>query len=221
MTSDLPDVPRWQDTPVVTPTPEVRDAPTPLLAQAHLAALTATAGQIIPPLARAVGWLRWPSLVVLVLGAAGPVLLIALAASWQGWPRPVGIVVGLLALVPVVLLGRSRAATLRAARAPEALTAELAGFAAHVNGGLAILDKLRAVAQGGGARLIPRLTALWKVVQLPGDALEHLDRLPHLRWFLPPRVTDTWARVITVVWSSLGCYLLSTFLGALSLTDVL
>lgn len=221
MTGELPEVPRWQETPEVTATPEVRDAPTPLLPLAQVAALTAQASQIVPPLARTVGWLRWPSLAILIAGAAGPVLLVVLALSWQGWPRIAGVVVGLLAVVTVVQFARARAGTLRAARHPEALTAELTDFATHLNGGLAVMDRLAAVVQGGGLRLVPRLRALWNVVTLPADALDHLDAQPHLRWFLPPQITETWGRTVVMVWSSLGCYVLTTFLGALSLTDVL
>lgn len=202
-------------------TPEVRDAATPLLPPAHIAALTARASEIIPPLARGVRWLRWPSLAIGLVGAAGPVLLVVLALSWQGWPRIAGVVIGVLALVTVVLYLRARAGTLRAAREPEALTAELTDFATHVNGGLAILDRLAAVVQGGGLRLVPRLKALWKVVTLPKDALDHLDSQPHLRWFLPPLVTETQGRAVVMLWSSLGCAVLTTFLGALSLTDYL
>lgn len=228
---DLPQVPGWQETPVVgasgaagasgTHDAAVRDAPTPLVPQAHVDAVLARAGQIVPPLAKAVTWLRWPSLLLLVVGAAGPLLLGSLALSWQGWPRIAGLVVAVLAVVPVVLFGRARAGTLAAARNPVALTSELADFAAHLNGGLAVLDKLAAVAEGGGLRILWRLRALWAVVQLPADALDHLGKLPTLRWFLPPQVPETWVRLVTMLWSSVGCYALTSVLGALSLTPVL
>lgn len=198
----------------VEPLPE---PPTP----DRLAALHARAAQIAPPLARAVRWLRWPSLLLLVVALVAPVLLGALALSWQGWPRLAGVVVAVLALVPALLFGRSRAGTLRAARDPEALVAELTAFTSHVQGGLGIMDRLAAVTQRGGVRLLARLRAVWGVLQLPGETLDHLDSQTHLRWILPPRVGETWARLLATVWTTVGCYVAAAVLGAVSLTGAL
>lgn len=211
--------------PVAAPLSDV-DAVVPLPAGTspspdRLAALHARAAQIAPPLARAIRWLRWPSLLVLVVALLAPVLLGALALTWQGWPRVVGVVVALLALVPAVLLGRSRAGTLRAAENPDALVAELVVFTSHVQGGLGILDKLAAVTQRGGVRLLARLKAVWDVLQIPNETLEHLDSQTHLRWVLPPRVGETWARLLATVWTTVGCYVAAAVLGAVSLTGAL
>lgn len=230
MTQDapLPDVPRWRETALpgeVGGAPvdgAVVDAPTPLVAAERLAALHRQAEQVVPPLARAIGWLRWPSLLLLVLAAVAPVPLLVLALTWQGWPRVVGVLLALAAAVPVVLFGISRAGTLRAAAAPGALVAELTAFTSHVNGGLGVMDRLGAVAQrGGGVRLLGRIRAVWGVVQLPVEALEHLDAQTHLRWIVPPRVGETWGRLLLMIWTAVITLVVGAGLGAASLTRLL
>lgn len=177
--------------------------------------------QAIKYTARAVRWLRWPSLLLAVLVAGSAVTLLALSLSWQGWPRIAGAVVAVCVAVVVVFFLRQRAGTLKAAANPEALRAEITGFVASGMDKVELVEKLSALAQGGGLRFIPRLQAAWSISQLPSDVIAHLDEQEHLRWFVPPQISATWMWTVTTFWTGFGCVCLISVLGALSATSVL
>ncbi|GMA30768.1 hypothetical protein [Litorihabitans aurantiacus] len=244
------DVPAWRDTPEVAPdrSPAFADgvsavlngaddavgrvldavmagvgsAPGPAVTPERVQLLHERATQVVPPLARTLRWTRWPSLLLLVVGAVAPLPLLVLALTWDGVPRLVGVVASLGAIVPALLFGISRRGTLRAAAAPGAVVEELTAFTSHLTDGLGIMDRIHAVTErGGGVRLLSRLRAIWNVLQLPADALDHLDAQEHLRWLVPPRVGETWARLVAMLWTAVGCVVLAVALGAVSLTGVL
>ena len=116
---------------------------------------------------------------------------------------------------------RQRAGTLKAAANPEALRAEITGFVASGMDKVELVEKLSALAQGGGLRFIPRLQAAWSISQLPSDVIAHLDEQEHLRWFVPPQISATWMWTVTTFWTGFGCVCLISVLGALSATSVL
>lgn len=180
-----------------------------------------TIAQAIKYTSRAVRWLRWPSLLLAVFTSGCAVLLLALALSWQGWPRIAGVVVALCVAVVVVFFLRQRAGTLKAAANPEALRGEITGFVSSGMDKLGLVERLSALAQGGGLRFIPRLQAAWKLSQLPSDVIAHLDSQPHLRWFVPPHITATWTWTVVTFWTGFGCICLTTVLAGLSATSVL
>ena len=177
--------------------------------------------QAIKYTSRAVRWLRWPSLLLAVVVAGSAVTLLALSLSWQGWPRIAGAVIALCVAVVVVFFLRQRAGTLKAAANPEALRAEITGFAASGMEKVALVEKLSALAQGGGLRFIPRLQAAWSISQLPSDVIAHLDEQEHLRWFVPPQISTTWTWTVATFWAGFGCICLTSVLAGLSATSVL
>lgn len=177
--------------------------------------------QAIKYTSRAVGWLRWPSLLLAVVVGGSAFTLLALSLSWQGWPRIAGVVIAACVGVVVVFFLRQRAGTLKAAANPEALRAEITGFASSGIEKVALVEKLSTLAQAGGLRFIPRLKAAWSVSQLPSDVMAHLDEQQHLRWFVPPQLSTTWAWTVATFWAGFGCICLTTVLAGLSATPVL
>ena len=53
------------------------------------------------------------------------------------------------------------------------------------------------------------------------EALEHLDAQRHLRWIVPPRVGETWGRLLLMIWTAVVASVVAAGLGAASLTRLL
>lgn len=169
----------------------------------------ARTAQLEAVVARIAGVLRWLTLPAWALALATilPALgLVAIGVSVPGWWKLLPVVLGAAGFWVAVAFLRAALATIRAAASPAAVRQDALSFSRHITGTVGILTELDAVVWGTRIGLLRRLAALWKVVRLPHQVLEFLGGLPALSWLVPPKVTETWARVLACSWCALGAW---------------
>lgn len=172
-------------------------------------------------LARAIGWLRWPSL-LLVVGALVPALwILAMGLTWRPVPRLLAIAFAAAVAVAAWLFLRSRAGVLRAVHDPAALVRDLTNLESHTRITLEFARRLADVVTGSRIGLLRRLRAMWGVVTIPSDAVEYVQELPALGWLVPPRIMSAWARTLAVLWLGLSGWVLAPILSGLALSPLL
>jgi len=159
---------------------------------------------VVARIGRVLRWLVLPAWALAIATALPALVLIGLGLTVPGWWKLVPVVVGAVGVWVAVAFLRAAVATTRAASDPKAVGRDALAFSRHVVGTVGILGELDAVVRGSRIGLLRRLVALWKVVKLPHEVLEFLDDLPALSWLVPPKVTETWTRLLTCLWWAVG-----------------
>lgn len=175
-------------------------------ASPEVVARTSQLTHLVGRIGRTLRWFALPAWVLALLAILPALGLVGLGLTLPGWWKVLPLALAVAGGWAAIAFLRSALATIRAAGNPAAVRQDAATFSRHLTGTVGILGELDAVVRGSRIGLLRRLAALWKVITIPNGLLEQLDALPALSWLVPPKVTDTWARLVACCWWAIVCW---------------
>lgn len=174
----------------------------------------------VPSVVLAVKVLRIPGVLVGLPAIPALVTVTILAATAQSWWR-VGLLLLSLAGWVLVALWWIRLKRYHDAIAdPDRLAGELVRAFEMFDAGGELFDRMLAVFEGGGLRLLYRLRSLWRVVTIPDYLAGTVEELGAARWFLPPMPATTALRLTLLLWTTAGAWLVMIVLIVLRTAGV-
>lgn len=162
--------------------------------------------ELLGRIGRTLRWFALPAWVLALLAIVPALGLIGLGLTVPGWWKLLPVAIGVAGGWAAIAFLRSALSTVRAAGDPGAVRQDAVRFSQHLTGTVGVLGELDAVVRGSRIGLLRRLAALWKVITIPNGVLEQLDALPALSWLVPPKITDTWARLVACCWWAIVCW---------------